>query len=120
MTRISRDSLTVFSGPVIERDGSERMYVGAFIPEGTQQQDQMRVQECIGFLAIPSLDPTMYPQPRDGWIARPARESDETIKDVFEKVCVNGTYESLSTPISEPVLEVLIGRTAIIPPSKAL
>jgi hypothetical protein len=111
--------LTLFSGPVIERDGSERMYVGAYIPETVDSHDRMRVQECIGFLAVPNYDPTTYPQPRDGWIARPARESEETIEDVFTTVCETGDYHQLSEPIERPVLEQLIGKEAVVPPKKA-
>lgn len=119
MSHLQFESLTVFSGPVIERDGTERMYVGAYIPESVTPQEKMRVQECIGFLAVPTLDPTMYPQPRDGWVARPARESEETIQSVFTEVVTNGRYEQQHVAIQKPVLEHMIGKAAITPPSQS-
>lgn len=116
MTHASREELTLFSGPIIERNGQERMYVGAFIPEGVDAQDRIKVQQCIGFVAVPNFDPTSFAQPRDGWIVRPARESEETVEDVFTKVCTTAHYISVHDPITMPVLERLVGEDAIVPP----
>lgn len=119
MPRISQPRLTVFSNTVIEKDGTERLYVGAYIPETARGDQRRRVQECIGFLAVPNLDPTTYPQPRDGWVARPARENEETIENVITTVCGAEAYRHLTIPIARPTLEDLIGKAAIDPTQKA-
>lgn len=119
MSHISRPEVTLISGPVIEENGTERLYVGAYVPETAPVEQRMRVQECIGFLAVPDRDPTTYPQPRDGWIVRPARMDEETIESVAKSVPAVSRYEHQTRPVSLKGLEILVGRTAIDPRKKS-
>ena len=118
MPHLSRPELTIISGPVVEPDGRERLYVGAYVPENAPSEKKMKVHQCIGFLAVPDRDPTMYPQSYNGWVARPARVDESTIEAVTTSVITDATYEQQSEPVDLQGLKALIGKHAIIPPSR--
>ena len=119
MPHLSRPELTLISGPVVEADGQERLYVGAYVPETVPSEERMKVHQCIGFLAVPDRDPTMYPQSYDGWVARPARADETTIEAVAKTVLGEAAYEKQSEPVDLFALKALIGKEAIFPPKKA-
>lgn len=60
------------------------VYAGVYMPPGTPEREVQRAQNVMAWIALPQMDPTMPPIPREGWFARPiaaiaSREAPELL-----------------------------------------